>query len=55
MRAQPLETPDKLSFDESVKRMAGADEISCRAISGPIFRRFLFADRYAAPLDNLRT
>jgi hypothetical protein len=27
LRKQPLENPDKLSFDESITRMAGADEI----------------------------
>jgi len=27
LRAQPLENPDRLSFDQSIQRMAGADEI----------------------------
>ena len=27
LRAQPQENPDRLSFDESIQRMAGADEI----------------------------
>jgi hypothetical protein len=27
LRAQPMENPDRLSFDEAIQRMAGADEI----------------------------
>jgi len=27
LRAQPQENPDRLSFDESIQRMAGAEEI----------------------------
>ncbi|MBV9458813.1 MAG: hypothetical protein JO141_15025, partial [Bradyrhizobium sp.] len=27
LRAQPQENPDRLSFDESILRMAGAEEI----------------------------
>jgi hypothetical protein len=27
LRAPPLESPDRLSFDDSIKRMADADEI----------------------------